>query len=394
VGGLCFLCGPRGLADAILNLMMFLPLGLLAKLSFRSTGAALLLSILLAAGIEGIQVPLPGRDGSLSDVLFNVAGGGMGAIAPTLAAASRRTGRVGSARLSLLAALIAVAIHTLTAWSLSPQLPRSRYFSFWGPELEHLAPTDARLAQVTLAGIPVPEGWIGESETVRRLLIHGQPLSIVLDPGPAPASLGGLYAIYDNRQREVLLVGRIADELVVRVRRRAARLRLDAPDTRIPGVFAPGVVGDLFTIRLEREWARGGAYCATWSRAPGDDRAAGSPADAQQSRCDLGLTLGQGWALLAYPDTLRSRLRTLLDLAWIGLFFFPLGLWMRARWESVLGVALASVSLLAVPFVSSLLPTPAHLYFAAAAGLCVGLSPVRRFLRERWPAPFGQDRGE
>lgn len=373
---------------------MFIPLGLLARVSFRSTGAAVLLSVILAVGIESWQVALPGRDASLGDVLFNVVGGSMGAVAPVLGARALRAGRTGSARLSLIAALIAVAIHALTAWLLGPQLPGGRYFSFWGPELQHLAFTDARLTEVTLAGLPLQEGWVGESETVRRLLIDGQALAITLDPGMAPASLGGLYALYDDRQREVLLVGRIGDELVVRLHRRATRLRLDVPDIRVRGVFGRGGVSDRLTIKLEREGARGSAYCATWSRGPGPDDGAASSASPPQRRCDLGLTLGRGWALLAYPDALPRALRTLLDIAWTGLFFVPIGLWMRARPEAVIGVALAAGSLLAVPLVSGLLPTPAHLYVAAAVGLSAGFPPIRRWIVERLLGCLGQDRSE
>jgi hypothetical protein len=385
-------CGQRGLADAILNVLMFIPLGLLARLLFRSAKAAVLFSLILAVGIESTQVVLPGRDASLGDVLFNLAGGGLGAIVLVPVRRCLRVGHRASARLSLLAALIVVAIHALTAWSLGLQLPRGRYFSFWNIELAHLAPTDARLTQVTLAGLPLQEGWTGESETVRRLLSAGHPLEIRLDPGEAPARLGGLYALYDDRQREVLLLGRVNDELVVRLHRRAARLRLGDPDIRVRGVFTRDGAGDRLTLRLERDRSGGSGYCATWSG--GRESETASLATGPQRRCDLGFTLGRGWALLAYPHFLPEALRSLLDFVWTGLFFVPIGLWMRTRWEAVLGVALASASLFAVPFVSGLLPTPAYLFVAGAAGLGAGLPSIRRRLRERCPAQADSGRAD
>lgn len=361
---------------------MFLPLGLLARLWLGSTRAAVLLSLIVAGGIEAIQLIVPGRDPSLADILFNAAGGAGGAVVPLLATRLADRDRAASARLSLIAAFVAIAVHALTAWALGLQLPQGRYFSFWGPELGHLAPTDARLTRVTLAGRALPDGWVAESEAVRSLLSEGRPLVIALEPGGPPAGVGGLYALYDDRQNEVLLLGRTGDELVLRLHRRSSRLRLDAPDIRVRDFFPRSGGRGVLTIRLERDAARN-AYCATrsWESGP---IGIGEPAPrASRMVCDLGFTLGRGWALLGYPDGLPGTLRTLMDLVWLGAFFIPLGLWARARWETVLGLGLAVASLLATPALSSLLPTPAHLYAAAAAGLCAGLPCVRAQWRAR-----------
>lgn len=378
--GFCLLCGTRGLADAVLNLLMFVPLGALARLRLRSARAAILLTLMLAAGIEGIQLLVPARDSSLGDILFNAAGGATGAILPPFATRAWRATGAASARLSLLAAILVVSVHTLTAWALGPHLPRGRYFSFWAPELGHLASTGARLTAVTLDGRPLPEGWIEQPDTVRRLLIDGRPLVVRSEPGVATRSVGGLYALYDDRQNEILLVGRIGDDLVLRVHRRATRLRLDVPDIRVGGFFARGDPGSLLTIRLESDPAHAGAYCATRLDDAGVGGSGGRPesgVDRAPRVCDLGFTLGLGWALLGYPDALPAPLRGLSGIAWIGLFFVPIGLWARPRWETGFGLLLAAGCLLVVPLVSTLLPTPPHLHAAAAIGLCAGLSCSR-----------------
>jgi VanZ family protein len=72
--------GRRWLADGILNICLFVPLGLAAGWSSRSPLKAILAGILLSTGIELAQTIVPGRDPSLSDIVFNTIGALSGAM--------------------------------------------------------------------------------------------------------------------------------------------------------------------------------------------------------------------------------------------------------------------------------------------------------------------------
>ena len=66
--GFCFICGSRGLADAILNALLFLPLGVLLGKQGYHPVAALLLGAAMASGIEGLQMVVPGRHPTVGDI--------------------------------------------------------------------------------------------------------------------------------------------------------------------------------------------------------------------------------------------------------------------------------------------------------------------------------------
>jgi len=75
------------LRDAAINVVFYFPLGLAAFLAFAparsragALAAAFLLGLTISTGLELLQVYVPGRVCSLSDVLFNCAGTMMGAL--------------------------------------------------------------------------------------------------------------------------------------------------------------------------------------------------------------------------------------------------------------------------------------------------------------------------
>ena len=72
---MCLLCGERGSADAILNFILFIPLGFALGRGFGWRPATLALPILLTVAIELSQTMIPGRYPTLSDILTNGSGG-------------------------------------------------------------------------------------------------------------------------------------------------------------------------------------------------------------------------------------------------------------------------------------------------------------------------------
>ena len=77
---LCLFCGERAAADAVLNVLLYLPLGVGLALAGWNAPRAVLLSLLLSGAIEAAQIVIPGRDSSARDVLTNALGGYLGAV--------------------------------------------------------------------------------------------------------------------------------------------------------------------------------------------------------------------------------------------------------------------------------------------------------------------------
>jgi hypothetical protein len=77
----CILCGSRGNADALVNVILFAPLGFALTLMGRTGIRWIGYAAVLSATIEFAQLVIPGRDPSLGDVFFNTVGAAIGQLA-------------------------------------------------------------------------------------------------------------------------------------------------------------------------------------------------------------------------------------------------------------------------------------------------------------------------
>ncbi|HEX3867544.1 MAG TPA: VanZ family protein [Gemmatimonadaceae bacterium] len=131
----CILCGDRGAADAVANVILYLPLGLtLAALTGRPV-MVVLSAALLSTCIEVTQaVAIPGRDGAFGDIVFNTAGAATGvAIIHTRGLWLDPSPRL-SRCLGAFATIIALAVVLLTGFLTSLSLPNTRWFGQWTPQ--------------------------------------------------------------------------------------------------------------------------------------------------------------------------------------------------------------------------------------------------------------------
>ncbi len=360
----CILCGSRGNADALVNVILFAPLGLglamMGRTGFRWIGYAAVLS----ATIEFAQLVIPGRDPSLGDVWFNTLGAAIGQIAAHIGRRWLVSDDRSAARLSVAASAAAILVYGLTARLLAPIFPSSAYYARWSANIPQLEWYHARGLRGTLGSIPLRAGEIPQSAEVRRLLLDGAPLHIEAIAGPPVRALGPLFVIVDERGREVLLIGPDRDDLVLRYRTRAARWRLDQPDLRLRGALAGIARGDTLSIDARLE---AGGTCLLLNGT---------------GTCHLGYTIGSGWALLLFPEHFPPWLQQLLGSAWVGAFVIPVGLWARKRPETLLAAVILVVGLFGLPARTGLLPTPPTQLLGAGVAWMLGAA-LQATLRSR-----------
>ena len=360
----CVLCGEFGLADAIKNVILFMPLGIALTLHGMPNGRAIMIGVLLSAGIEALQVSvIPGRDASLGDLFTNTAGTAVGiALARTaprwLAPRDRMRGQ-----LSLVAALGAVLLMGLTGFLLQPSFPHTRYYGQWTPDLGHIEWYRGQVLDASVGGIQTPSWRLNASDSVRALLGRGAEIHVVALAGPPVPALGPLFSIYDHLRREIVLIGPDRDDLVFRFRARAADLRLDQPDLRFRGVMGPIVSGDSLEVTVV---GAPNGYCLSLNGA---------------QRC-LGPTLGSGWALLQYVEHFPAWLMQGLDGLWLAALLLPFGFWARLSAASAIGGLALVLGLALLPGVVELLPTAAHEWLGAFAGTMAGWT-LGRTARQR-----------
>jgi VanZ like protein len=77
----CLVCGDYGGGDVVVNLLLFIPLALGLRLLGWSPAAVVATGAAISFTVEFLQLALiPGRDASLSDLLTNTLGSGLGAV--------------------------------------------------------------------------------------------------------------------------------------------------------------------------------------------------------------------------------------------------------------------------------------------------------------------------
>jgi len=345
----CVVCGERGIADFLLNTLLFLPFGAALAAAGVPLPRCGLAGAFLSASVEFAQLYIPGRDPSLGDVVSNTIGSGLGAVLVATAPYWLLPPRAQAGRLSSAAALAATAVCYVTGWLLAPAPPQTRYFALWTPNLAHLAPYQGRVLDAMIGEVRFPAGPIANSVGVRDALrsSEGFSLRVRAVAGPRPAAVAALFALYDQHQREILLLGPDRDDVIFRFRTRATTWRLDEPDIRLVGALRAITPGDSLDVTVH---GRRGRYALTVNSS--------APAA-------LGFTLGSGWALLMYPESLPAWLKAVLSLAWMAALWVPAGFWARTRRDAwVTGMAV-TVGLLGAPVVTSLRATPL-LQWAAA----------------------------
>lgn len=352
---LCLLCGERGLTDALLNVLMFVPLGVGLALAGATLLGTALFGAVFTAGIEFLQALIPGRDASVSDLVFNTLGCVLGAMlvraAPAWIDPPPARGR------RLLAAGVAAPLLLLlvTGLMLGPRPSRDTYAGQWTAELGHLEAYRGRVVAAYVGEVPMPSRQMpAESERLRVLLKEGAPIRVAAVAGPPVSRLAPIFSIYDDEDREILLVGTVGEDAVLQFRTLGMALRMDRPALRLPGAFRGVRAGDPLRITVVR---RGRGRCMAVNAA---------------RSCSVGYTAADTWGVFLALFSLTGGARVALGLAWLAALFFPAGYWLRGRRDVLAAGAAVAAGLLLVPWAAGLLATPAAQYAAAFAGMGAG----------------------
>jgi hypothetical protein len=363
----CLVCGVAGMSDVVANIILFFPFGAALAALGASARRALLFGVALSLSIEIAQHVIPGRDPSLSDVVFNTTGAGLGARAWRCIPLLLRPTPALASRLARAAALAAAAVLGFTAYALAPAFPDSVYYAQWTPDLAHLALYEGRVLDARLGGLPLPPPRLTDSRAVLRMLRSGTPLHVRAVAGPPPPALASIFSIYDEDQREIILVGADREDLVVRVRTRADGMLLDHPDLRLAGALARVPVGEEISITVGRQPGQDG-YCIELNGI---------------ASCGLRHPLGSGWALLHYSDRFPPLLERLLTAAWIAALVCPAAFWARSRRDAGIASGILAAAFLGVPAGSVVVGLSA----ADLAGAAIGLLAAAALRRALPPLP-------
>ncbi len=232
-------CGDQALRDTVLNIVLFVPLGLALAL-WLPGWAVMLLCITATCGIEYLQWGwLSGRDASLRDLLTNTLGGGLGLwlahrwrrlLLPTPTAATR---------LAASAGISWVAVVGLTAVAVQPSLPDTTWWGQWAPELGQFEQWRGTLLDATVNGVALPNGQAPSTATLRHELLADRAIVTArILTGPQPSETAPIVSSFDGEQREIFVLGQRGTDLVFSLRTGMFAAGLRGPLVRFPDALA------------------------------------------------------------------------------------------------------------------------------------------------------------
>lgn len=341
------------MSDALLNLILFVPIGgLVSSVLRRGPARTALLGGLFSFAIETLQwFALPGRNPSVGDLVFNTLGAAVGAL--LVRQAGRIWGRKEVPRAVLPSAIGLMLVGwTTTGFLLEPSYTRADWFGQWTPRLGHLAPYQGTVESAALSGFPLADDVLPEE--LRRELAEDFNVDVVFRAGEPTPRLASILSIYDRDQEQILLFGVDGTDVVFRYRRRADDVALDVPDVRWRDAAA-FVVGERVAVNLS-----------------GDARSLCLTVQAEAPRCSATNDLGWGWSLLMYPAWLPYDWRTPLGILWIfgtGAF---VGVFVTSNREALLAGMTLAAALVVIPLLATIPPTPGILFVGLLAGLSSG----------------------
>jgi hypothetical protein len=330
----CLGCGWRWLSDGLLNIGLFVPLGVAAGWHARSFWRVLLAGALLSTLIELTQTIVPGRDPQLADIIFNTIGAACGAIIGY----RPRAWLVPSTRAAVRFLIGAIVVIALV-----------------------IAGTAALLAP------DIPVGSSGQLATIAALAKGEARFRFNAPPVAPPITLTPLTYLYDSTYTEWLAVGRVGNDAVVRYRSRARLFGLDQPDYVAKSAFGVAAPGDSLLVDL---WRESRHWCIR--------------AGARQD-CRVGPTVGRGWSVLLYPDAIGQRWGSLIDACWAAALLIPLGFWTR-RQTVIVTIAGAAILFALAPAMIGLVPTPLGQWLGGAIGAAAGYA-ASLLVHARPPSP-------
>jgi hypothetical protein len=396
---LCLVCGLVGGVSAILNVFLFVPLGIGLALSGWSAKRALIAMCALSVLIETAQLVIPGRDSTLGDVLTNSFGGALGFAIGRYAFALLRP----SPRLALALCIgwsaLWLGIQTISGFGLSPAIPTANYYGQIAPRLGNFEQFHGRVLRASIADIGLSDTRFENNAEVRDLLLRGATVATTVVPSSPTHGLAPIIRVADERDREIALLAQSGKDLVFGVRTGAEVLRLRPLFFAVADVF-PAVLSGNTGIASD-EITVGARYSAREASAN-----AQTVGGSHEHRIPIAGWLG--WTMVMpfqwYIEGTSTEF--VLSLTWIACLLIPLGYWGTALARASPGRHAARVRMAAVPVTLVLLylglvvlpewfgvtATPFSGWLAALTGIVLGgafglrVAPSTEVVRTQTPS--------
>ena len=366
----CIVCGSHGLVDVVLNVLLFVPLGLGLALAGLRARSALIVGALVSLTVELLQLSVvSGRDASLSDLITNTLGAGSGALLALHWRAVAFPAPRAARGLTAAWAVVVLGVAGVTGISVAPSMPDPPYWGQWTPELGGMLQHDGTVESAHVEDIATP-GWrVPASTELADSLADGElSAAVTVALAGPPERTAPIFRVVDGFGNQVLLVAQNGHDLIVETGTRSERLRLRGLTVRLAGAMPANE-----RVRITAGSDRRGYTVSV--------QADGAPPQS----LSVTRSASWGWALLLPWFHRLDERRHLLDGLWLGALMLPLGWWSRSLSRPVGGLvgggATLVAALAAVPALVGIPAAAAGAWAGGGLGLVLG-----------WVVPAGRRR--
>ena len=379
---ICLFCGSLGGVDFLLNVILFVPLGLALYHVVGSASKTFVAGVAYTLLIEVLQWRfIPGRDASLGDLVANSAGTVVGIMIARLGVhALHATGRL-ARRLAGAFAIIVSIVVFLTSALLQPVGVRHGQAVQWKVSRQNMDDFKGDLQSVSLNGRElVAAQWVGPRQ-FQDPTTGAVNLKVVIGGRVEPSNRQSIIVRLANYLEEGLYLGQWRNSVVLRTHQVAELFRFRPLLVALDGALsAPGVSeGDKGPIAIEAMSDTRTIFLST----------AGSPGTTVRRSVGLGWTLILPWDVAVTPRWLFA------NIVWLGAFVLPVAFFtFRARRHQAAPGALSWWPLvLAVATIAALPPSfgmsglSAAEWLGVAVGTALG-SGLEKLVPTATPAPL------
>ena len=254
----CLRCGERPAIDVVLNIFLFVPLGLGLGLYGMRFRRAALFALTCTFVIEMLQFWIPGRDASARDIAANFAGGLAGILIGRYWRALLRPSPNEARRIATTAIVMWVITQAFTAWAMQLAPPPQPWWAQLRPERDNYPVYfKGKLLEFALGTTQMRESDELPGDTSKKFreeLLAGVPLRVRITEVENVRRLGAVAILSGGPVYDVAWLAFDGRDGVYGVNVRGSLFGLRTPSVRIANV-ASGARGD--TIELRGSYYRG-----------------------------------------------------------------------------------------------------------------------------------------
>jgi hypothetical protein len=378
---LCIICGSLGGVDFILNVILFVPLGLSLQWTTGRWRTSAIVGMTTTLVIEGLQWRIiTGRDASLGDLLANTLGTLLGVWIATAVFRWLNATGVSARRYAEAWGSAAVVVIIVSVWLLQPVVPRNPQWVQWTPVRLNTEPFKGHLISVELKTRTIYRVESVQASEAFDTLARSLSVRANIRSLGGPTRLPAIIVRIANDEEEGFTLAQSGQSAVFRTYIAAAKLRLRPILVGLDRAF-----GSSERIGADADFTIEGTSTPQYIflRRSGAE----GVSDVRVPR-----TVGLAWALLLPQDVALDGRWWVANAVWLAALMIPVSFFtMRSAksTEDEAGRGIAWRPLLIV--LATLVATAATPLSGLAAGEWVGVLAgiAAGWQLERWTAPLG-----